>query len=56
MPQEQAGKTLAGIYQQINGYNFADKAVNVLKKNGRKAWVNEVGDIAVEPAEPQTRL
>ena len=39
----------AEIWRQIEDEGYPDHAVEVLERAGHKAWINGVGDIAVEP-------
>ena len=39
------------LWQQVTWEGFKDGALAVLRQSGRKAWINPVGDISVQPSE-----
>ncbi|MGH3702195.1 MAG: hypothetical protein ACRDQY_22655 [Pseudonocardiaceae bacterium] len=42
----------AALVEQLDHEGFVDEAVTVLQRNGREAWRNSVGHIAMQPTQP----
>jgi SAM-dependent methyltransferase len=42
----------AALAEQLDHEGFVDEAVTVLRRNGREAWRNSVGHVAMRPTQP----